>query len=428
METSEAAEANRLGDWQGRLDRSLGPIGYACWLVATSLSVVLPSPHARPLATTLPVAAAALAFLVARSWLDRFPAAAGKARYGVPLFLGLLTTILLLVLCDPWYGFFSFAGYLQAARYLRGPARALGVAPAIPATISQSGGRIPSTGPQLAGFLAILLLNLTVIGVITSLGNVNARISLRRQQANTELAEANRRLTETLAENAGLHSQLVAQAREAGIIDERQRLARELHDTVAQGLAGIVTQLQAADQAREQGAPAETWQRHVDTAAQLARQSLTDARRAVHALRPEQLEQADLPQALAELTTRWQEVHGTRADFTVTGEPRPLHPEIEITLLRTAQESLANTAKHARAGRVGLTLSYMPELVTLDVRDDGIGFDPGQEPASRAEGGGYGLSVMRTRAEQLAGRLEVETEPGGGTTVSAALPAVARTS
>ncbi|AUG77115.1 two-component sensor histidine kinase [Kitasatospora sp. MMS16-BH015] len=425
-ETGAGTETQRLDSWQGRLDRALGPVGYACWAVATILATALPSPHARPLTTTLPVAAAALAFLLARTALDRFPAAAGRTRYSLPLFLGLLTTTLLLVLCDPWFGFFSFAGYVHAARYLHGPARLLGVAPAIPASISQTGSRIPSSGPQLGGFLAVLTLNLTVIGVISALASVNARLSLRRQQANAELTEANRRLTETLAENAGLHAQLVAQAREAGIIDERQRLARELHDTVAQGLAGIVTQLQAADQAREQGSPAEQWQRHLDNAAQLARQSLTQARRAVHALRPEELDRADLVQALAELTERWGELHQIRAGFTVTGEARPLHPEVEVTLLRTAQESLANVAKHAEAGRVGLTLSYMPELVTLDIRDDGVGFDPRREPASRATGGGYGLGVMRTRAQLLAGRLEIETEPNGGTTVSVALPALAR--
>jgi signal transduction histidine kinase len=100
-----------------------------------------------------------------------------------------------------------------------------------------------------------------------------------------ELSEANRRLEATLAENAGLHEQLLTQAREAGILDERQRMAREIHDTLAQGLAGIITQLQAAQEAAAHD-PAER-RRHFDAAVRLARDSLTEARRSVDALRPE---------------------------------------------------------------------------------------------------------------------------------------------
>ena len=105
------------------------------------------------------------------------------------------------------------------------------------------------------------------------------------------------------------------------------------------------------------------------------------------------------------------------AEVTATGDPRPLHPEIESTILRITQEALSNVDKHAAAGRVGLTLSYMDEQVSLDVRDDGAGFAPGPGP-------GYGLPGMRRRVLRLAGRLSVESEPGGGTAISAILPAV----
>ncbi|WP_344468429.1 sensor histidine kinase [Kitasatospora kazusensis] len=420
-----------LGDWQDRLDRALGPIGYAALLVSLALALLIPSPAARPPAVILPAAAAALVCLLLRTALDRRPAAAERPLYCVPLFAALLALITLLVLCDPWFGFFAFSGYLQAARHLRGFVRVLGVAaPAVPSSLSQIGGVLPTTGRQIASFLTILAFNLLVVGVIITLSEVTDRLSRRRQQANAELAEANAKLTATLAENAGLHAQLLVQAREAGVADERRRMAREMHDTVAQGLAGIVTQLQAADQAREQREPAEVWHRHLDSAARLARESLDQARRAVHALRPEELERAGLPDALAEVLTQWQERHtrdgAPAAALTVTGDARPLHPEVEVTLLRTAQESLANVAKHAAASRVGLTLSYMTDLVTLDVRDDGVGFDPDREPESRGTGGGYGLSVMRQRVQRLSGRLEIETEPGVGTTVSAAVPAIGR--
>jgi signal transduction histidine kinase len=112
--------------------------------------------------------------------------------------------------------------------------------------------------------------------------------------------------------------------------------------------------------------------------------------------------------------------------FTTTGTPRMMRPEIEVALLRTAQEALANVAKHAHATRVGLTLSYMEDLVTLDVRDDGVGFVTvnGSGPRRpRDDQGGFGLPGMRQRVEGVAGTLEIESEPDGGTAICAAIPA-----
>jgi signal transduction histidine kinase len=112
----------------------------------------------------------------------------------------------------------------------------------------------------------------------------------------------------------------------------------------------------------------------------------------------------------------------------VTGEPRPLAAAIEVTLFRVAQEALTNVAKHARASRVGLTLSYLDDVVLLDVRDDGAGFDPstlGTTSPAAEEGSGVGLSAMRQRLRQVAGHLEIETAPGEGTTISASVPAIA---
>ena len=110
-------------------------------------------------------------------------------------------------------------------------------------------------------------------------------------------------------------------------------------------------------------------------------------------------------------------MNGVPAELITTGAARPLPPEIETTLLRTAQEALANVARHAAASRVALTLSYMEDLVSLDVRDDGAGFDPAA-PRPRA-GGGFGLAAMRERVHRIAGTLAVESEPGGGTAISA---------
>ena len=130
--------------------------------------------------------------------------------------------------------------------------------------------------------------------------------------------------------------------------------------------------------------------------------------------------------------TRWSATSGVTAEVETTGEARALHPEVEVTLLRVAQEALANVARHAGASRAGVTLSYMEDVVTLDVRDDGVGFtvpaNGDQAATSEAGGsppqGGFGLIAMRQRVDRLAGQLEIESEPGAGTAVSASVPAI----
>lgn len=233
--------------------------------------------------------------------------------------------------------------------------------------------------------------------------------------------EANVKLEEALAENAELQAQLLVQAREAGVLDERQRMAREIHDTLAQSLAGILTQLQAAEQSMEEPF---TLRRHMSSATSLARESLTDARRTILAVEPELLADARLPDAISDVTRSWSELNHIDAVLTTTGDPRPMHADVEVTLLRAAQEALNNVAKHAKARRVGLTLSYMEDLVTLDVRDDGIGFEPDARRADGTADGGFGLLGMRQRVQRLAGRLDIESEPGGGTAISATVPAI----
>jgi signal transduction histidine kinase len=262
----------------------------------------------------------------------------------------------------------------------------------------------------------------TVAGALTWFGWVSAQQNDQRKQMVEELSETNRRLESILEENQGLHDQLLAQAREAGVLDERQRMAREIHDTLAQGLTGIITQLQAAER---HGQPQDERRRHIELATQLARDSLTEARRSVQAMQPEPLESARLPEALADVASKWTRIHGVPATVTTTGQPRRIRPDAEITLLRAAQEALVNVARHARAGKVGLTLSYMEDQVNLDIRDDGVGFDPQPDGATvpaRAGGSGYGLLAMRQRVEGVAGTLEVESAPGGGTAISASVP------
>jgi signal transduction histidine kinase len=240
----------------------------------------------------------------------------------------------------------------------------------------------------------------------------------KMERLRAQREEAFRAREAALEENAGLHMQLLTQAREAGILDERQRMAREIHDTVAQGLAGIIAQLHAVDGTDEEAQR----RRHLDSAVELARDSLAEARRTVQAIGPPTLDTAQLPEALTEISAKWAETNAVPVEMVTTGDAKPMHPEIEVTLLRVTQEALTNAAKHGKARRVAITLSYMEDQLALDVRDDGVGFDPGK--AKAAKGNGFGLPAMRQRVGRLAGSLSIESEPGRGTVVSAIVPAI----
>jgi signal transduction histidine kinase len=214
---------------------------------------------------------------------------------------------------------------------------------------------------------------------------------------------------------------LAAMERQAGILQERQRMAQEIHDTLAQGFISIVMQLEAADQALPEGQ--EAVRKRLLQARETARLSLGEARRLVQALSPEPLEGATLPEALRRVAQRWQEETNLPIDYSITGSPCVLPSEVEVTLLRLTQEGLANIRKHAQANRVTVTLSYMEDQVALDVHDDGQGFDPVilSRPPDQNRGG-FGLHTMRERLAQLGGQLIVESSPGEGTTLAAQIP------
>ncbi|MEU8238713.1 sensor histidine kinase [Actinoplanes missouriensis] len=353
-------------------------------------------------------------------WVTSHPGWNERRVLMVIFLLGMLGWFALLVWMSPLFGFFTWTGYLFIGYALDGLWRLPAVLPvAAIAALSQVGGvpTLSAEGGYIFWAFAVLI-NVLIAGVMFYVEIQTEKNSIRRAQMIEELAEANRKLEQALKENAGLHAQLLVQAREAGVLDERQRMAGEIHDVLAQGLTGIVTQLEAAE------ADPVSRPHHLTSAKRLARESLTEARRSVQALRPQQLDGVALPDALGDVVRGWSERTGVRAELVTTGPPRRLLPEIEATLLRTAQEGLANVARHAGAGRVGLTLSYMEDVVTLDVRDDGAGFDPAQPCVTNAEGG-FGLRAMRERLARIAGSLEVESEPGGGTALSACVPAIA---
>lgn len=231
--------------------------------------------------------------------------------------------------------------------------------------------------------------------------------------------------TEVLGNQVALAVQnlrLVEREKQAAVLDERQRLAREIHDTLAQGFTSIVMHLEAAEGAMPGEWPAV--QQHLDQARRTARESLLQARRLVWALRPAILERTSLPTAVERVVARWMADTGIAARATITGMACPLPTAAEIALLRAVQEALANVRKHARAGQVAVTLSYMGDLVVLDVQDDGVGFDPAevQAPPAVDAHGGFGLAAMRERLEQLGGTLLVESAPGEGTTLVVEVP------
>lgn len=247
-----------------------------------------------------------------------------------------------------------------------------------------------------------------------------------RAWGNVALSAASRRTLETLATSCGLalaNLALVDQARQAGVAEERARLAREIHDTLAQGFVSVLTQLEAAADALS-GAPPEAVER-VQRAGSIARFSLGEARRSVQALRPEVLEAAPLPDAIGRVVARWSDDAGVGAAVTLTGRAVALSPATEVTLLRATQEALANVARHAAASSVSVTLSYLGDAVVLDVHDDGRGFHPLAPP--NGSGGGFGLEALRQRVDAAGGYFGLESEPGGGTTVTVHIPVAAAT-
>jgi signal transduction histidine kinase len=272
---------------------------------------------------------------------------------------------------------------------------------------------LPQTATAWTFWVVIIVVQTAVLSAGTYFGE---RVAAQNEARRETVA----RLEQALAENIGLHAQLLAQAREAGVLEERQRMAAEIHDTIAQGLTGVITQLEAARHAHDRP---EAHDRHLANAEQLARESLSEARRSVEGALPSPLEAASLPEALHAVVREWSERTTIPAEVTVTGDPIALDAEIEVALLRTAQEALANVAKHAQAGRVRITLSYMGDEVALDVFDDGVGFD--MEHPGTAPGGGFGLHGMRQRVARVAGSVAIESEPGRGTAISARVPAIA---
>ena len=397
--------------WERRGVALNAVIAYA--LLAVSLGVTFAVPDVPVAGRLLLMALAAAAAVWVHLLLTRSPRPWQDHPVRMAIYMtGLLAFATVLMSLSPLFLIFAIAGFFHATLLRPWPLVILGV------FLTSTLIHLTVTGfPWKEAELWILYPAVIVIQTLAI--GFGGMLSERLAESSEDRRRAVVRLEAALQENAKLHLQLVDRAREAGVLDERARMAREIHDTIAHGLTGVVTQLEAAQAVGDR--PSEH-ARHLSNAARLARESLVEARRSLEAARPEPLESAGLPEALHSVAARWSAINGIDAAVMTTGDAVPLHPEIESALLRTAQEALANVEKHAAATRVGVTLSFMGDVVALDVRDDGIGFEVSEGRARSAAG--FGLTVMRQRVSQVAGTLAIESEPGGGTAVSARVPAI----
>ena len=227
----------------------------------------------------------------------------------------------------------------------------------------------------------------------------------------------------TLANQAALaldNVRLLQQTQELAALGERNRLAREIHDSQAQGFTAIIWQVNAAERDVEGGG--EKALQHLERIRSLARDCLQEARRSVWDLRAGPLGSRTLGEVLQQETEKVAEGGGIVISFDLSGEESVLPPGVEGAFLRICQESLANVLKHANATQVTVTLAFHDSQVRLSIRDNGVGFDPATPRAPDREGGGFGLINMRERARLWGGEFTAQSEPGKGTLVEAVLP------
>lgn len=238
-----------------------------------------------------------------------------------------------------------------------------------------------------------------------------------------ELAPADLRLLHTVGDLLSIaiqRARLFARSVQLGAAEERNRLAREIHDTLAQGMTAVALQLETVDALLEAGADPALARDALARAMTLNRANLEEARRSVLDLRAALLEGRSLPQALRALARSWQAP--PRLTVAVTGANQPLPQRIEVGLYRIVQEALTNTLRHAQATRVSLRLSIAPRLVRCAISDDGVGFDHTRLPE-----GHFGLIGLNERARLLGGTLRIASSPRTGTCLTVVLPLEAPT-
>ncbi|MBJ7290940.1 sensor histidine kinase [Williamsia sp.] len=367
-------------------------------LLASLLISVLTGTTSSGWSPGLIVAVSVAAFALQCGWIRR-------ATLSMParslIFVAQFAMTAALVWASPFFGIYAFMGYITALMMFSGVALWTAMsAIAVLAAVAQIGGfpQIPHAWPAL----------IVLVGINTGLVFLFSWVGARRDREVAEREAAVTALEEAQQRNVFLQEQLLERARERGVLEERARLSREIHDTVAQDLVAIVSQLEAID-------GDDDWTGRVETAKTLARSGLGEARRAVYALRSPMLDSQPLPSALTDLVNAWATVHHLHASIDIDGDPVPT--DDDQNLLRICQEALSNVSRHAHATTVEVCLSYVEEGVLLDIKDDGRGFDP------LGVHEGNGLRGMRERVSSSGGTVDVAAKVGEGTLVSAVVPA-----
>lgn len=261
------------------------------------------------------------------------------------------------------------------------------------------------------GVVTILIVPMLIAGQVAGVIGIRFTQKRRFRPEEMELAQA-------LANQAMLAMQLTrlsAQSRQSAVMAERNRMARDIHDTLAQGFTGVILQLEAVKEAASQRLAAKAGEL-LTRASELAREGLREARRSVWALRPQSLEEKDLCEALRGLIQKLTADTSVRAEFIVQGKPRELPLEWEENLLRIGQEVLTNVLRHAQASEFNAQLAFDNEEIRLSLCDNGSGFDP----AARHDG--FGLRGMSERVEGMGGQLTIQSSKSDGTAISIVLP------
>ena len=259
-----------------------------------------------------------------------------------------------------------------------------------------------------------------LMAVPLSLGDQNLGVVELRFQEATKFTRDDLNLAQALVHHATLAlqlSRLAHRTEQMAVMEERNRMAREIHDTLAQAFAGVVLHSEALGTAL--GESKSRSKKALSNIQKLARSGLEEARRSVQALRPKALEGRTLTQALAQEAKRLSEDGKHSCEFKQKGGALKLSAEIQNEFFRIAQEAMTNISKHAQAKSVLITLELKDNQATLTVRDDGIGFAATDSPKPK---GGYGLSTMRERALRIGGKLEIESAASGGTAIRVVVP------